>query len=185
MKIYGLIIIVAISLIPLSNFAQNTAVEISSGIRAGWHTAGMFRSGTQNFNNLQAFYVGFFSESRVSDNWSGGSGLEYFQNGFENATGNFKMHVISVPMYVKPQIGPVFGTAGLALNFKVSDNREDFPGQITDTKFFDLPLTLGAGVQLGPVIIEAKYYWGLFQAATINGSGNKNQYLQAGAAIMF
>ena len=95
------------------------------------------------------------------------------------------MHVISLPIYVKPQIGPVFGTAGFALNFKLGDNREDFPGQVADTRFFDIPLTLGAGVQFGPIVIEGKYYWGLFNAAGIDGLMHKNQYLQAGVAFMF
>ena len=165
--------------------AQSSEMSYSNGIRAGWHYAGMFRSGTQKFSNLNSFYVGLFGETRVSENWSGGSGLEYFQNGFENGNGNFRMHTISLPIYVKPNIGPVYGTAGLALNFKLGDNREDFPNVVTETKFFDIPLTLGAGVELGPVIIEAKYYWGLFNAAYIDGKGHKNQYLQAGLGFKF
>lgn len=160
-----------------------SSATFNKGIRAGWHYAGMFRSGTQKFDNLNSFYVGFFSEAKASDILWAGSGLEYFQNGFENSTGNFKMHTISVPFYVKPKIGPVYGTAGFALNFKLGDNREDFPSRINDTKFFDLPLHVGLGVQLGPIMVEARYHWGLFDAANLDGAGHKNQYLQAGLGL--
>ena len=185
MKNFSITIILSVFLIPVTTLAQDSYPSFAKGIRAGWQNSGMYRSGTQNFDNLNSFYVGIFSESSVSENWSGGSGIEYFQTGFEDVTGNFKMHIISLPIYIKPRIGPVFGTAGLALNFKISDNREDFPGVISDPRFFDLPLTLGGGVQFGPVVVEAKYYWGLFNAANLDGLGHKNRYVQVGAAFMF
>lgn len=162
-----------------------SGVEITKGVRAGWHYAGMFRNGNQKFDNLNSFYVGFFSEGKSTGFLGAGSGLEYFQNGFEKDGQTFRMHTLSIPFYVKPTIGPIYGTAGVSLNFKLTDNREDFPTQVVDTKIFDLPLTLGLGVQLGPIIGEARYFWGLFDAATVDGSGHKNQYLQVGLGLKF
>ncbi len=160
------------------------------GIRAGWQYANMYRSGNTDFNNLNAFYVGIFSEGKVAPLLRVGSSLEYFQNGFNADNETFKMHTISLPFYLKLKLGPLFGTAGFAANFKVADNREDFPGgeqttdKITDTKFFDLPLSVGVGAKFLFLQIEAKYNWGLFQAATINGYGYKNQYLQLGMSVI-
>ncbi|MDX5327041.1 MAG: hypothetical protein LPK80_12365 [Bacteroidota bacterium] len=184
MKTIKLSFLVALLFVGNEVFSQNSG-GYSKGIRAGWHYAGMFRSGDQQFSNLNSFYVGFFNEFKSSGLIGGGSGIEYFQNGFENQSGNFRMHTLSLPVYIKPQIGPIFGTAGFSFNFKLGDNREDFPNVITDTKFFDIPLTLGLGVQLGKIQVEARYFWGLFDAAYINGRGYKNQYLQLGGALSF
>jgi hypothetical protein len=162
-----------------------SSIELSGGIRAGWQNAGMYRNGTQYESTLSAWYIGFYSEAQFTDmeKWSTGSSIEYFQNGFSEDGKDFKMHTLSWPMYIKRNFGPLFGTAGLALNFKLTDNREDFPNQVVDTKFFDIPLSLGFGVELGKFTLDARHYWGMFQAATLDGLGHKNRYWQIGAAL--
>ncbi|MCT4625102.1 MAG: PorT family protein [Schleiferiaceae bacterium] len=174
----------------LSSNAQNEEEDFRIGFRAGWHSANMYRVGNKAHDNLEAFYLGFFSETKVSESFRMNSGLEYFQNGFTNSESSFRMHTLSLPATGKVFVGPVYGMAGLAFNFKLTDNREDFPGgeqsttKITDTKFFDIPLSLGLGVQLGRIQVEAKYSWGLFNAGFIDGQAHKNRYLQVGAGIL-
>ncbi len=166
--------------------------DYSVGVKAGWQYGNMYRSGNTIGNDLNTFYVGFFSEAVVSENMKAGSGLEYFQNGFDSEVDSlkFKMHTLSLPFYWKYYLGPVYGMAGGAFNFKLGDNREDFPGgmqtndKISKTNFFDLPLSLGLGVEIGRLRVEAKYNWGIIHAAYINGIGYKNHYLQAGMALM-
>lgn len=174
-----------------SNAQSADDQTLFKGIKAGWHYSNMYRDGSAPYNHLSAFYVGFFTETKVSDNMKIGSSLEYFQNGFENSESKFKMHTLSLPFYAKVYVGPVYGIVGAAFNFKLSDNREDFPGgaqsitKVTDTKFFDLPLSLGLGVEIGKIQVEAKYNWGLFTAASLDGLNHKNQYLQIGVGFMF
>ena len=101
------------------------------------------------------------------------------------------MHTLSLPSVAKVFIGPIYGMAGLAFNFKLTDNREDFPGgaqssvRVNQTNFFDIPLSLGLGIQIARFQVEAKYNWGLFNSVYIDGLANKNRYLQVGAAVLF
>lgn len=171
--------------------AQSENDEYSFGIKAGWHNANLYRTGDANYGQLNSFYVGFFTESKSSSKIKVGSAIEYFQNGFDNSDGKFLLHTISLPGYTKVFVGPAYALVGLGLNFRIVDNRQDFPGgtqtntKVTDTKFFDLPVALGVGVELGRFIVEAKYSWGLFNAAYIDGGAHKNRYLQVGGGITF
>jgi len=180
--IFALIIFCAFG---ISSIKAQKSSSLVKGVRAGWHYAGMFQSGNQIHDPLNTFYVGFFSESNSSGRINGGSGLEYFQNGFESAGKLFRMHTLSIPFYVKPKLGPIYATGGFSLNFSISDNQDDFPSQVSDTEWFDIPLHLGLGLQLGPIRGEVKYFWGLFEAATIQGKAYNNQYLQAGLGFSF
>lgn len=163
--------------------------EFEAGVKAGWHYANMYRSGSSVTNNLNSFYVGLFSERSVNERLAVASGLEYFQNGFQSSDGSFRMHTLSLPTSLKIKLGPVYIGGGFGLNFKLGDNREDFPGgevtdiRITDTYFFDIPLSAGFGLRLGRLQVDAKYNWGMFQAANINGYGYKNQYFQLGLGL--
>lgn len=184
MKAY-LFAITALCFLGISPSKAQKSSSLVKGVRAGWHYAGMFRSGDQINDALNTFYVGFFSESASSGVINGGSGLEYFQNGFESAGKLFRMHTLSIPFYVKPKLGPVYATGGFSLNFSISDNQDDFPIQVSNTEWFDIPLHLGFGLQLGPIRGEVKYFWGLFDAATIQGRAYNHQYLQAGLGFSF
>ena len=171
--------------------AQSTDEDFKVGVKAGWHYANLYRNGDANYGELNSFYVGFFSEMQTSSKVKVGSAIEYFQNGFDNSDGKFLLHTISLPGYSKVFVGPAFAIVGLGLNFRIVDNREDFPGgqqtqtKVTATKLLDLPVSLGLGIELGRFIVEAKYSWGLFNAAYIDGGAHKNRYLQVGGALTF
>ena len=170
----------------ITSFAQDGDDDASfqNGFKAGWQSSNMYNNGSAHADNLSSFYLGIFSEGKITPLFRVGSSLEYFQNGFQSDGGTFKMHTISLPLYLKAKLGPVFGTAGIAANFKLGDNRENFPNVITNTNFFDLPVSLGLGMKFLVFQIEAKYSWGLFEAATINAYPYKNQYVQDGASII-
>ncbi len=175
-----------------NSFAQSEE-GFNFGIKAGWHNDNMYRTGDANYGELNAFYIGVFSEAEAEpgSKVKVGSAIEYFQNGFDNSDGKFIMHTISLPGYSKIYVGPAFALVGLGLNFRIVDNREDFPGgqqtqtKVSATKLLDLPVSLGVGIELGRFIVEAKYSWGLFNAAYIDGGAHKNRYLQVGGGITF
>lgn len=184
-----LVLICSALICVISQAQENNDFRV--GLRAGWQSANTYRVGNAAYNNLEAFYIGVFSEKKASERLSFNSGLEYFQNGFTNSESNFKMHTLSLPSVAKVFIGPIYGMAGLAFNFKLTDNREDFPGgaqssvRVNQTNFFDIPLSLGLGIQIARFQVEAKYNWGLFNSVYIDGLANKNRYLQVGAAVLF
>jgi hypothetical protein len=148
-----------------------------NGIRAGWHYAGLFADGTQLFDPLNSFYVGFFRNNQLGiDILSIHTGLEYFQNG--NTIGDEKLvlHYVSIPVALRVKLGPVFALGGLGLNFKLGGNTSFHE----EVNFFDLPALLGVGVKLAFLTIEARYGWGLLNIAD---GDIKNQYFQLGLGI--
>lgn len=191
MKRITLLLTISFTLGNLSAYAQSEKEEFRVGIKAGWHSANTYRVGNAPNDNLEAFYVGVCSEVTTSERVRFNSALEYFQNGFLNSESKFKMHTLSLPSVCKVFVGPVYGMGGFAFNFKLSDNRQDFPGgeqsitKITETNFFDIPLSLGLGIEIARFQIEAKYNWGLFNSVYVDGLAHKNRYLQVGAAVMF
>lgn len=192
MKLKVLVLAVLLAGISSYAMAQKDSNEVGKyhvGFKSGWHYANMYRSGSAPYDYLNSFYIGFFNEGRVSELMSAGASFEYMQNGFWGSNGSFRMHTLSVPIYSKLHIGPLYGSAGLALNFKLTDNREDFPGppttvaRVSDPNFFDLPVFLGAGIKVRFVQLDFKYNWGLFRAANIEGLAHKNQYMQLGLSF--
>ena len=79
MKRINLLFLAAIFTIPSLAVAQSSSPTFTKGIRAGYQLSGMYRSGSQKFENLSTFYVGFFSESKVSDNWEAAQVLSIFK----------------------------------------------------------------------------------------------------------
>ncbi|WP_167610680.1 outer membrane beta-barrel protein [Maribellus sediminis] len=171
--------------------AQNKESEknMVSGMRAGWHSATLVKDGAEPYSAdpLNSFYVGFFNENKVAPLFNFGKGLEYFQNGLSYTGGGERiLHTISVPLYLKLKVGPVYGLGGIAGNFKVSEkfsagDYEASPKDSDKSKWFDAPVFLGAGVKIAFVSVEARYHWGLIEVR----NGLKSQYLQVGAAVSF
>ena len=92
--------------------------------------------------------------------------------------------MLSIPLYAKAKIGPVFGLAGIGANFKVSEkiytnDVASSPTSEQKSNTVDFPLFIGAGVKISIFTIEARYHWGLVD---IN-EGSSNQYFQLGAGI--
>ncbi len=171
--------------------AQNKESEKKtvSGIRGGWHSATMSKDGATPYNAspLSSFYVGFFNDNKIVSMLHFGKGLEYFQNGIEySANSERVLHTVSLPLYLKLKIGPVFALGGIAGNFKVSEkftagDYEVSPTDSDKSNWFDAPVFLGAGVKIFFVSVEARYHWGLLEVR----NDLKSQYFQLGAAVSF
>ena len=175
--------------IGLAQAQDNKEGNKVGGIRAGWHSAGLFEEGSKpdTANSLNGFYIGFYRDTKILPLLHFGAGLEYFQNGMEYSSNTSRvLHTISVPLDLKLKLGPVFALTGFAANFKVSekvvykDNASN-PIDSDKSEWFDVPFFLGAGVKIWMLSIEARYHWGLLEVR----NGLHSQYLQVGAAISF
>ena len=158
------------------------------GIRAGYQNSiWSDKDGSQPFDPLQNFYVGFFKDNKLIPAVHFGIGLEYFQNGYRvNSTDKRVLHTLSIPVYGKAKIGPVFALAGIGANFKVSEkifvnDVASSPTSEQKSKTVDFPLFVGAGAKFWIFTVEARYHWGLVD---IN-HGLHNRYLQLGAGVSF
>jgi len=175
-----------------STFAKGNDSEKPSkfGIRAGYHAAMVSIDGNQIAGTvgINTFYVGLFKEKKLVSMLRFGSGLEYFQNGFESNVIDLKrkLHYLSVPLYLKVKLGPVYATGGTALNFKIAENNkflDETMDPLSDkSRIFDMPLQVGLGVKILMISVEARYNWGMIN---LNDFGAKNQYLQVGLAVSF
>lgn len=171
-----------------SVFAQEDEKTVS-GIRGGFQSARLVMDGSTPYDdasNLESFYIGFFNDNKIVPLLYFGKGLEYFQNGQKYSDGKRILHTISVPLYLKLKIGPVYGLGGIAGNIKVSEkytvDNVINPTENDKSNWFDAPLFLGAGVKIFFVSVEARYHWGLLK---VRDNGLHSQYLQLGAAISF
>lgn len=170
-------------------FGQDKETKTVSGIRGGWHSATLVMDGATPYDAsaLSSFYVGFFNDNKIVPMLYFGKGIEYFQNGIKYTSSSQRvLHTVSVPLYLKLKIGPVYGLGGIAGNFKVSEkytvgDHEVSPTDSDKSKWFDAPVFLGAGVKIFFVSVEARYHWGLIEVR----NGLKSQYLQVGAAVSF
>lgn len=159
------------------------------GIRAGYQVANWYDTdGAALGDNLNSFYLGLFKENKLIPALHFGIGLEYFQNGYKGMNTDNKqvLHILSVPVYAKVKLGPVFALGGLAGNFKVSekiifDGNSASPTDEQKSKTVDVPLFLGAGLKIAMFTFEARYHWGLVGV----NHGLHNRYLQLGAAVSF
>jgi hypothetical protein len=158
------------------------------GIRAGYQSSAQYKNGSQvsDTDPLNYFYAGLFRDNKIIPALYLGVGVEYFQNGhtYNNGSDKWVLNYLSIPVYLKAKLGPVFALGGLGANFKLSE-KIYFNGESMDppdghgSKTMDVPVFLGAGVRLSIFTIEARYHWGLVD---IN-NGNSNQYFQIGGAI--
>ena len=172
-----------------SILAQDNDKKSLSGIRGGYHSATLIKDGStpNEANSLNNFYIGFFNDNKIAPILHFGKGLEYFQNGIAYTSNSERiLHTLSVPLYLKIKLGPVFALGGIAGNFKVSEkytagDYETSPTDSNKSNWFDAPVFLGAGVKIFFVSVEARYHWGLIEVR----NGYKSQYFQVGAAVSF
>ncbi|MGW8314143.1 MAG: outer membrane beta-barrel protein [Bacteroidales bacterium] len=162
------------------------AQERRSGIRAGYLRSASELSGT---SALDGFYVGFAHDNPIGQSkilWIHG-GTEYTQAGWSITDNTFhRLHYISLPGALKVKLGPVFIQGGLALNFKVAErvyiDGADAKTDDNKSKIFNLPVHAGLGLMLGPVLVEARYNYGLLK---VHDDGYHVGYLQLGAGLLF
>jgi hypothetical protein len=159
------------------------------GIRAGYQGSALYKEGSRvpDTDPLGSFYVGVFRDNKIVPAFYIGTGIEYMQSGFKVDNDNkLVLHYISIPVYLKAKIGPVFGLGGIGANFKVSeklyvDGNSSSPASEDKSKMLDFPAFVGLGVKILMFTIEGRYHWGLVD---IN-EGYKNRYFQLGAGISF
>ena len=188
MKYRAVIIAFSFFALNVGIYAQNDS-EKSLGIRIGFHSANMELEDNKpdTARSLNGIYLGFVGEKKFAELFYIGTGIEYFQNGLKY-TSNIKrkLHTISIPINLKLKIGPAFGLAGAAANFKVSEkyilgDSSFNPLDSDKSSWFDIPVFLGLGVQILFVTVEARYHWGLIEVR----NGMHNRYFQLGAALSF
>ena len=183
------LIILIINCISISVFAKDTEKKNNSGIRGGFQSSTLVMDGATPYeaNSLNSFYVGFFNENKIVPMLHFGKGLEYFQNGIAYSSNSERiLHTLSVPLYFKFKIGPVFALGGAGANFKVSEkftagDYEVSPSDATKSNWFDIPVFLGAGVKILFITVDARYHWGLLDVR----NGLHSRYFQLGAAVSF
>ena len=192
MRKTNLLLLATILLIySVSAFGQD---DKNRGVRAGWQNSNYYEDGNNSGDNLSAFYIGVTGEKSILPLLKFGSGFEYFQNGISGSIGNdeykFKAHTISIPIYLKLKLGPVFALGGAGANFtitqqyKLNDNSVDVP-DAAKTNWFDVPVFAGIGVKILIVTIEARYHWGMLDASSSDLTNPQVQYFQIGAGISF
>ena len=163
------------------------------GVRAGFQAANFIDNGSTYGNAYNSFYAGFFGERKIIPLLRIGSGLDYMQTGTVDkdlSDTKYVRHTISIPVYAKLKLGPVFVLGGIAANFKIVDKftflNEDI--DLTDetkTKVFNAPVFVGLGVKIVMVSIEARYHVGTINQSNIPDSNFSPQYFQIGAGISF
>jgi hypothetical protein len=184
MKLYH-----SLMLLPLiAVFAMSVQAQNKIGIRAGYQSSALYKDGSQfsGTDNYNSFYVGLFKESKIIPALHFGLGFEYMQSGAVMKSTDDKqvLNYLSIPLYLKAKIGPVFALGGIAADIKVGEN---YTGDAVNSPFtqdfksVDFPLFLGAGFKILMFTIEARYHWGL---SDIN-EGVSQQYLQLGAGVSF
>lgn len=166
--------------------------DTKKGIRGGFQSSN-FYANNNSAEVLNSFYVGFVAERKLIPLLHIGSGLEFNQSGYtESILGSkytFKRSNLSIPIYAKVKVGPVFATGGISPQFgvgnslKIDDNKEDLEDD-EKTNVFDAPVHLGLGIQILMFSIDARYNWGLSNLSKTSGD-IKQQYFQLGAQIAF
>ena len=192
-KITTLLLIAFITIPSIISYAGDD--DKKKTIRAGWQVSNFYdddfsTTGTE----LHAFYVGFNAEKDLVPLLKFGSGIEYLQNGYTGKVlteeFSYRSHVISIPLYLKLKLGPVFALGGAGMNFNVAQNYKvggskiDIPDNL-QINVFDVPVFAGVGLKIAMFTIEARYNWGLINAAKSDAFTYKAQYFQLGGGISF
>tara|TARA_R110002050_G_scaffold200591_1_gene335493 strand:+ start:39403 stop:39981 length:579 start_codon:yes stop_codon:yes gene_type:complete len=192
MKKIKLLALVAITILPSFKTFAGDDDNSKKGIRAGWQISNFYTDGNQVEENLSSFYLGVYGEKKLLPLLRLGSGIEYNSTGTTSNTldAKFVRHAISVPVYLKVKLGPVFALGGAAANFGIA-NKFSIAGENVEipdeskTKVFNLPVYLGLGVKFLMISIEARYHVGTLDLDKSNNSQMNNRYFQLGAAVSF
>lgn len=166
---------------------ENLSAGDKIGLRAGYQSANIYTDGDKSdFDNLNSFYFGAYKDNKLLPFLKLGVGAEYFQNGFKNDDDNkVQLHYISIPVYLKAKVGPVYGLAGTGGNILIKKEALLDGNDVIDAldpKVFDMPIYFGGGISFLMFSVEARYHIGMLE---INDTGSKNQYLQIGATVSF
>jgi hypothetical protein len=158
------------------------------GVRSGYQVAFTNNSGNRIGDGLGHFYLGAFKNNKlgIGSLLMLHTGVEYMQKGHRTDDANFRrMDYLSFPVGLRVKLGPLFAQGGLNANIKLSEkyevNGSNALNSSNETNSFDLPAHIGLGMKVLIFTIEARYHQGFMDV----NNGNKNSYLQIGAAIEF
>jgi len=156
------------------------------GIRVGYHVSQFSDGGDLLGDPMESFYLGLFRDTKVLPLLHFGTGLEYYKNGLKMVDYERDLHYLSIPLYLKLKLGPVFLLTGFSPSFKVAeriieDGVSEKPSDENKAEWFDIPFFVGGGVKISIVTLEARYHWGLREVT----DGYMAQSFQIGAGISF
>ncbi len=162
------------------------------GIRVGWQYSNLYDgSSTLGDDALNSFYLGVFKEKKIIPFLRLGGGVEYSQVGvsMSGSSDKVKFHYMSLPIYAKVKLGPVYGLLGAAPAFKVGESWDVQAGgaaaeELFDANTFDLPIFAGIGINILVLQIEARYYLGTMELSGNSAMpGIKSQQFQLGLGL--
>lgn len=153
------------------------------GFRAGLNVSWLRGNGGKIGSGLSTPYFGAFMYEKLAPLVRIGSGLEYFQMGYDSP--RYVIHYAEMPLNVRVDAGPMIITAGSGFRLKLWD-RMEYNGVMgsVDASFdqwYDVPARLGIGYKFLIVGMELRYNIGLVDL----GYGYYNHNLQFGAFIEF
>lgn len=191
----ALSIIIVLILTSVTSISQSSSSKDKKiGIRAGWQSSNYIEDGDTSGDPYSSFYVGLNREVKIIPMLHFGLGLEYFQNGSKSTLlgkdYTFSASTLTIPLYLKVKLGPVFilGGAGgnftLAQSIKLDGEKQDMTNE-QEIKGFDVPLFGGLGLEVLMFTFEARYHYGLLDASKPSSSSPHVQYFQLGAGIHF
>jgi hypothetical protein len=156
------------------------------GIRLGYHVSQFSDKGESFGDPMESFYIGLFRDNKVLSLLHFGTGLEYYKNGTKMVDYERDLYYLSIPMYLKLKLGPVFLLTGFSPSFKVAeriieDGVSEKPTDEEKAEWFDIPFFVGGGVKISFVTLEVRYHWGLREVT----DGYMTQSFQIGAGISF
>jgi hypothetical protein len=192
---------VGILFVPVAAQAQ-----VSAGVRAGVNLADLALDPEEaESRGLTGFVGGVFVTVPVNPIFAFQPEALFSQQGTrfreEGVTVKFKLDYVQVPLLGKFRLGPNVPIAvlvGPSLGFRTSASidapgvTDEFNDEFDDTfKRFDFSLVTGVGLDLGPIVIDGRYSWGLTNivkedAVAPGESGSaKNRVLSLTAGIRF
>ena len=138
---------------------------------------------------LPSFYVAGFHERTMGESkvfWMYG-GTEYTRVGWFYDDQNYQqLSYLSFPHALKIKLGPLFTQLGYSLNFKIGEKIYEDGYNVKNagnkSRLFNLPVHAGIGLNLGPLVIDARYNYGLLK---LNDAGTKVNYIMLGAGLRF
>ena len=162
--------------------AQMTIGSVHGGYHQSWWQSEQGRAG----NPLQGFFAGFYFTD-IKGVVAPYIGVDYFRNGWQTDNNYRYINTLSLQLAIRFNIGPVFiyggPAADLTLGQKYVIDGEDAWTRENTVGFIDMPVFAGIGVQIGPVNLEARYFWGIsFPTET---EPYRNEFFQIGVGFTF
>lgn len=179
------------SLLVICALLMGVSVQAQWGARAGWQNSNIFYGDGDDpgniGDNLHSFYVGLYKNHEVGGEiLTLNTGLEYSRVGWMDSDETYrKIDYVHIPVGVRVKILFLFVQAGVTPSFNIGEDYQvlgiDVKDDDTEAGLFTLPAHIGAGVKLGPFVIDARYSVGINK---LNDDGRVG-FFQLGGGIEF